>query len=93
MEIVVNTAKRKKPKSACDDEAKKPFVAKSALDMQKLQLEKLMKDPVYTLFNNLLLYTAHTLNVCLLRGQLFIYILYKNIARKLVRGQDKFPVW
>ena len=50
MEIVINTAKRKQPKSGDNDDAKKPFVAKSALDIQKLQLEKLMKDPVGTLF-------------------------------------------
>ena len=46
MEIVVNTVKRKQPKSANSEDAKKPFVARSALDVQKVQLEKLMKDPV-----------------------------------------------
>ena len=46
MEIVVNTVKRKQAKSANSEDAKKPFVARSALDVQKLQLEKLMKDPV-----------------------------------------------
>jgi len=45
MEIVVNTVKRKQAKSANSEDAKKPFVARSALDVQKLQLEKLMKDP------------------------------------------------
>ena len=46
MEVVVNTAKRKKPKEGDDSDAKKPFVARSAIDIQKRQLEKLMKDPV-----------------------------------------------
>ena len=50
MEIVVNTAKRKKPKKENEGEAKKPFVPRSALDVQKLQFEKLMKDPVIFLF-------------------------------------------
>eukprot|EP00112_Aurelia_sp_Birch-Aquarium-sp1_P003328 Seg1372.5 transcript_id=Seg1372.5/GoldUCD/mRNA.D3Y31 product="PRKR-interacting protein 1-like" protein_id=Seg1372.5/GoldUCD/D3Y31 len=46
MDLVVNTAKRKRPKRNEDEEdAKKPFVPKSALDLQKRQLEKLMKDP------------------------------------------------
>ena len=50
MEVVVNTAKRKRRKNDDDNEAKKPFVARSALDVQKLQLEKLMKDPVSIFF-------------------------------------------
>ena len=51
MDVVVNTAKRKRPKNEDEEDVKKAFVPKSALDLQKRQLEKLMKDPVCIYFS------------------------------------------